>query len=363
MFDSLIPRSLEKSRYLVAGLLGFGLLAIPAVPVDAQDCSEMRLRLWQKQGETWFEMDEAVEIVAGEVGHIYMHRRNPNGGHYSLSGKIGYPDSLGLRGSAKSVRDHLRMQAQDGDDRRVARIQLTAEEPGRTVLGYDLSDNGSRGSTKALADRCRKGLIRVDVLPRGGGDLPRDRDDRGWSDRDRDDRGRNDWSDRDRDDRGRDDLGSPRAAAEDLVAMMYEGVLRRSMRPSDPDTFAELVAADARGGAMRVMTTMTKSDEFRSEALKRTEEAHGRASLDQLRDQLLEDIYRDIYGYVTPSRSDVEEDRRNLASCLSGRSGGLEACDRLGSSLAGSRLFYERNAELIDRIRETENDFRWRNRN
>jgi hypothetical protein len=97
---------------------------------------------------------------------------------------------------------------------------------------------------------------------------------------------------------------------------------------------------------------MVASTEFRNEALRRTEQKHGRRGTDDLYRTLLDDIYRDLYGRSTPTRDEYESDLRDLENCLDSRRNQQPTCERLGRNLVGHRLFYDQNADLIDRVED-----------
>ena len=331
-FDGHPRRSLSRrarARHpLAIGLAAAGLLAALAGPASARTCNDLEFRLWQKKGVSWYGPNEKITIRSGEEGHIYLHVRNPNGGHYSLSANIGYPHNFGLDGDARRVREHVRMEAQSNEDKRMGRIRLHAEKPGVTWLGYRVTGGNQGNKTKTLPAKCNTGPIRIEVLGRGGGNGGGGGDDG----------------------RPGDGQGTARAAAVDLVELLYDGLLRRPRHGGDSEAFVDQVYRDVRSGSLYVASEMLKSDEFRYEALRRTESRHGRRSNDELQRLLLDDIYRDLYGRETPPRNEYEEDRRDLEDCLNSRRGGRDACERLGNNLVGNRLFYEEHGDLIDAI-------------
>ena len=127
-------------------------------------------------------------------------------------------------------------------------------------------------------------------------------------------------------------------------------LLRRDRVASDPDAFVRDVMRDGRRGLERIAETMTVSEEFRYQALRRIEQERGGSrSLDRLREALLDSIYRDLYGYLTPQRADRDADLEDLDVCLSSDRDSERACSTLGRNLVASSLFYEQHGGLIDR--------------
>lgn len=303
----------------LTSVLALALGVVFVAPAAAQNCSNVSYRLWTQQGETWYQLGETVEIESGREGHVYLHVDSRSKNPYTAKAEIGYPEKFGFGGRSTEVVKHVRMQAQTGDDRARGRIRFDASQPGTTQLGFRLTGVRSPGSLDLVAPPCRTGVIPIRVAPRGG----------------------------EGDGDGGEEPGM--GAAEQLVARLYTGLLRRDEPGRIEPSFVAMVRRSARDGVLSVAETMMQSDEFRREALRRTEEAHGRSSLDELRRVLLGDIYRDLYGYAEPDRQGREDDLRDLESCLAGRAGN-EACSRLGRELVDRRQFYEHNRELIDAV-------------
>ena len=302
-------------------------VACVAMPAAAQTCANLSYRLWTKDAaDAWHRLGETVEIESGREGHIYLHVDSQSKSPYSTSAEIGYPEKFGFGGRSTDVVKHVKMSAQSGEDRSAGRIQFNAAQPGTTQLGFRLVGVRSPGSLDLVPVRCRTGVIPIRVVPRGG----------------QGGQGGNQG--------GGKPGGQPGASpAERLVGGLYRGILRRSDLGRLDSGFVDQVRRDAREGLLSVAEAMVRSDEFRSSVLRRTEEAHGRKSLDELRRHLLADVYRDLYGYSEPDRDGRDDDARDLEDCLSGRSGN-EACSRLGRELVNRRLYYEHNQELIDAL-------------
>lgn len=303
--------------------LAFFFAALPAV---AQNCGNVSYRLWTKDGDTtWYRLGDTVEIESGREGHIYVHVDSRSKSPYSTRAEIGYPEKFGLSGRSTDVVRHVRMQAQNGEDRSSGRIRFDAAQPGTTQLGFRIEGVKSPGDLGLVAQRCRTGAIPIHVVARGGqGGGPGGGQGGGQ--------------------------GQPATGpAEELVSRLYRGLLRRRDAGRLDQGFVQQVRRDARNGVLEVADTMVRSEEFRRDALRRTEEAHGRNSLDELRRLLLGDVYRDLYGYAEPDRQGRDDDMRDLEDCLSGRPGN-EACSRLGRELVNRRLFYENNQNLIDAL-------------
>lgn len=314
------------SAFLILGL-------ILALPASAQNCSNVEFRIWRAdQAASWYGPGDTIEVYSGEEVHLYIHQASGSGSHYSTAADIGYPANFGMRDDSRRVRQHLRMSAQNGDDKRSGRIRLVAEQLGTARLGYRITGVKSPGDIGRFARQCRTGAVNFEVIARPAPPPPPTRPappPPGYV--------------------------TPGDAATGLVELLYRGLLRRERVASDPDDFVRQVVQFGKAGLERIAETMTVSPEFRYEALKRTEAAHGagRGGLQRLRRQLLDDIYRDLYGYLTPTRENREADLADLDRCLSDDRGAEQACSRLGRNLIDSDLFYEQHRQLIDSLPRT----------
>ncbi|MEM8960776.1 MAG: hypothetical protein AAGD38_04795 [Acidobacteriota bacterium] len=297
-------------------LLGF----VAVAPAHSQ-CSQVEVRLWQPNNEqVWLESDEVVEIGAGEEGHLYLHvegRSTP----YRTNAVIGY--APGTR--AGSVARHASLTAQNDEDRRAGRLRFRATAPGTFRLGYQLTGVWSPGRLDAVPVGCRKGVLTVRVVGKGaeGGQVDDD------------------------DDHYEEEI----EPAAELVALLYEALLRREEAGRIDEGFVRTVRQRRYDGIADVARQITASDEFRRDALRRTEDAHGRArDLADLRELLLEDIYKDLYGYIEPSADEAADDLAALDECLSASRSAQRACEELGANLVRSRLYYDEHFDLIEEL-------------
>lgn len=306
----------SKSEFVVAAVLAVFMLAPAAL--WAAPCDDVIVRLWQRDNEFWYDYGEAVEIESGEEGHIYLHVRSRSPNPYGTSAEIGYPREVGggrrigprSDESAREVARHLDLKPQSADDRRDGRLRLQAKAPGRTSLGYRIEAVAGRGDLGDLPPPCRSGEVTIHVKGDGrgsGGPRP-----------------------------GPVDLSTPQGAAHGVVRILFRGLLQRDHLEPYPDSYVSWVYEGDRDGAMRLGGEMVASREFREKGARSN------------REQLLHDIYHDLYGQQKPSPSAYEEDRQDLDACLAG---GESACRRLGANLVGSPLFYEQHRGLIDTLR------------
>lgn len=304
----------------ILALAGIVLAAtFAAAPTLAQKCDNLSYRLWMKDAESWHRMGETVEIVTGEEGHIYLHVDSPSRNPYGTSAKYGAPREMGLGGPrVAEVRAHVQMRQID-DDRAAGRLRIEAAQPGETSIAFRIQSVHSPGNLDLVRKACRVGTIPIRVLPRGGAGVP-----------------------------GAQGSESERAARE-LASRLYTALLRRSEPNPDP-SFVRDIARSGREGVLQVADVMVSSPEFRRDALRRTEEKHGRNSLDTLRRQLLADVYRDLYGYSDPDRDTQRDDLRDLEHCLGRDYSGDQACSRLGRELVGRSQFYDQHKALIDAL-------------
>ena len=303
------------------GLTAAAMLAsLGAAPAAAQECPAVKYRLWQQHQEVWYEHGETVEIVEGEEAHLYFHVRSRSKNPYGTHAEIGYPADYGFNIKSKDVRRHVRMKPQNDKDRTSGRLRFTAEEAGSTHLGYRLIDIKEPGKLDDVRKRCHVGSVPVRVIS-SAPERPVDRPQ------------------------------TTRSASRELVEVLYRSFLRRERHGEDPKSFVDLVRRQGRRGLEDVAETMTTSEEFRYEALDRIERdrrTRGREDLADLREDLLYDMYRDLYGNLDPSEREVDEDLEDLDLCLSSERDARDACARLGRNLVSHRLFQERHRDLLD---------------
>lgn len=343
-----------RSRSLLGILAVFLtiLFLVPAV-LPAQSCDEVRFRLWQKDAETaWFAHGEPVEIGAGESGHVYVHVSGAAEGrssHYATRATIGYPQDLHQeqaavqkhgerertpRHRAGQIAQHLKVDSQDASDRAAGRIQLEAKAPGDTALSYRIEGVKSPGRLEMVPPPCRKGLILVRVTGTTAPPADKPADEPG-------EKPESIQADR-------------HAAAEELTEELMSAFLRREVTDAE-GSFVDQILRYGRDGILYVAGQVASSREFRTATLERTDEAHDEdrreksheVGLDELRAHLLEDVYRDLYGYVEPSDDEHEADLRDLEICLEGQE---DACERLGREIVSRRAFYEHHRELLEQL-------------
>lgn len=316
-----------------AAFSAFLLLASTATSAEAQDCSALKYRLWQKSGVTWYDYGDTVEISAGTEGHLYLHVKGNGPTPYTARAEIGYPSAFGLGGDPHRVKRHVRMRAQDGDDRQVARIRFNADEPGTVRLGYRVDGVKAPGDLRDLGRRCRVGQVAIRVLGRGGND---DRPDR----------------------------PTTRSASREVVELLYTSLLRRERHGEDSRSFVDQVARQGERAIEDVASSIMTSREFRYEVLDRLQRDRpnrGR-ELAELREDLLYEIYRDLYGNLEPTRREMDEDLEDLDICLSTDRDSERACERLARNLVTHELFYDRHEPLLDELEDRRGDRRDRRR-
>lgn len=317
---------LLKRALLTTSLSIFGLSIFGAAPAAYACQGEVFFRLWQPDGETWYDVGEVIQIAPGEEGHIYIHVKSRGDNPYSTAATIGYPREFGYQGDPFEVEKRVRMQAQNNDDRGQGRIRFRTNQQGQVQLGYRLNGVASPGSLQNVPRQCQTGVIPILVAP--------------WEDEEEEEESPPPR----RPGRG----NARREAAESLVTILYEGILRREDAGRIDEGFVRLVEREGLDGLEQVAITMTRSPEFRSEALRRTEAAHGRIrDADELYNTLLWDIYGYLYGDNEPSDEQAEADFDDLSNCLDGRT---RACDSLGSSLIQNELFEYDNSEYLEEL-------------
>ncbi|MEM6456579.1 MAG: hypothetical protein AAF772_15915 [Acidobacteriota bacterium] len=302
---------------------------LPLAATAQNNCADVKVRTWHPNGEVvWTELNEAVSVPAGREAHIYLHMRARGPEPYSTQATIGYPQAFGAGGREQDVAKHVRMEKQNDDDRRAGRIRFRTAAAGRTQLGYQITGVKSPGDLNQLAQRCRTGFI--DIVVREA----KNRDGRG-------DGGS-----------AAPPKGGPQTddPATQLVADLYQALLRRDAGEVDPG-FVSTVRSKTVDGLIEVATAITRSDEFRTQALRRAADKHG-SSLDgeQLRARLLRDIYDDLYGSGAPAPRAYEQDLDALTVCLAERRDADSACAELGRNLVRSPLYTEHQRDLIEQM-------------
>ncbi len=91
---------------------------------------------------------------------------------------------------------------------------------------------------------------------------------------------------------------APREAAEQLVVLLYYGLLRRKIVDQFDQGYVEVVERDKRAGIEKIAETIFESHEFRESAFRRAEERHGtpRRGGKAVTELLLGDFYLALYG-------------------------------------------------------------------
>lgn len=149
-------------RIGLAALLSAAITA----PLAAQ-CPQLMLRTWQPGGqETWTSSTEGVVVLTGQEAHVYLHVQGRSQHGYTTSARVGYPQEYGAPGRQQDVLRHVRMVAPNQQDQQNGRIRFTAQEPGRTQLGYMVTAVTPPGKIDGLPPACRQGLFSVEVRPR-----------------------------------------------------------------------------------------------------------------------------------------------------------------------------------------------------
>lgn len=382
-------------RALTRNLLVPGALAFAVSPAALACEDQISFRLASGGGESWYDYGDTIPIAPGQDAQIYVHVQR-GGNTASTNATIGYPREFGIEGDPFEVEKRVRMVAQNNDDRGQGRIRFRTDQTGTVQLGYRINSVSGGGVPRG----CGTGPITIAVGGGGGrgndggydrgrgGNDGRGNDGGGRRGDDGGGRGRGDDYDRggrgddyDRGGRGNDGggrgdydrggrgrgrydgggfergrrrggdferRGRNRSSAETLVAILYEGILRRDQAGQIDQGFVRLVQNDGIRGLEQVAISIARSPEFRTEAPRRTRAAHGRLSNDEVVDQLLWDIYGYLYGDNEPNEDDYDDDYANLADCLQGHQ---RACDAFGRDLVRNPLFLEDNAQYMRGIR------------
>jgi hypothetical protein len=303
----------------------FLLLLVTALPAIADPCrGHLVFRSWsQDRGEASFEVGQAVEAQAGENVHLYLFARAKGATSYPTVATIGYPNEFGFKESMAQVLPHVRMEAQNEEDKGTGRIRFRAEAPGETALGFLIEDVVKPGRIDQLPQACRKGRVRVSVVAPPPPPAPV--------------------------------APGPALSAEDaarqLVSLLYTGLLRRAGARQLDESFVVEVQQRHHEGLRKVAEIMLESQEFRTDALTRTRERYPRIKdPGRLRESLLLDIYRSLYGPADPPRGKLEEDLEDLDLCFSGKTWQIETCGRLGRRLVTSPLFDQRQRAALDAL-------------
>lgn len=338
------PARLRLRRALAMGAasLAFGIAA--AAPAAAQapaavgasvgaavpaDCAAaIGFRLWveelpeKDQSDQIYSYGQDVPVASGDHAHVYVQAVGQARKALGTSAVIGYPGEFGFGGTALEVLKRVRMEAQNPADRQYGRIRLTAAEEGGTSLGFRLEAVDAPGRLEAVAAACRVGQINLRILPARAPANPEPQ------------------------------VIAPREAAEQLVVLLYYGLLRRKIVDQFDQGYVEVVEKERQAGVERIAETILESNEFRESAYRRAEERHGtpRRGGKSITELLLGDFYNALYGRSRPDPAEVRRDLEDLDVCLKGKSYYIETCGRLGRTLVASPLFYQHNKDLLDAL-------------
>lgn len=310
---------------------------------------EVFIRLWQPGGEeTWYDSGEEVEIQSGEEGHIYVHVKGRGDNTYTTSARIGYPGEFGYEGDARVVERSVKMQAQNNEDRGNGRIRFRADQPGLVYIGFQINGVTPPGSLNNVPRDCRVGYVPIRV--QGGQNQGGGRGDGGGRG------GRGDgggWDDGGRGGRG--DGGgrgggrnASRAAAESLVTLLYEGILRREDAGQLDSGFLRLAENEGLEGLQKVAISMLRSQEFQGQALRRIQNEQGRMNdADERISALLWAMYASLYGDAEPPERRSDQDFDLLSDCLDANN---RACENLARSLISNPLFENANSDDLEAL-------------
>jgi hypothetical protein len=304
--------------------------ALPAASASAAGapagCREqITYRLWNEDTDraTEHPYGDDIEVESGAHLHLYVQALGQSEKPLGASATIGYPGEFGFGGTVLETLKRLRMEAQNAADRQYGRIRFTADQEGGTSLGYRIEGVDSPGSLERLAQGCRVGQVNFTVLPKKAAPAVVEPQ-----------------------------AIAPREAAEQLVVLLYYGLLRRKIVDQVDQSYVEWVDQRHLKGLEQVAETIFESREFRDSAFRRAEERHGpmKRGGKATTELLLGDIYSALYGRARPPQADVRRDLEDLDVCLKGKSWVVETCGRLGRTLVANPLFYKQNQDLVDAL-------------
>lgn len=287
-------------------------------------CEDVIYRIWQKGNEDrHYAFGEEVALEIGQEAHLYLHYRSQSKNPFSTTAEIGYPSSFGLRGDKpRDIGNLLALKAQSDKDRSEGRLIMNAKTAGATSLGYRILGVTPPGKLDQVPQACRTGTVRLKVAGNQTTKPPENA------------------------------VTTPREAADRLVVLLYQGLMRRQTVRGYPEGQVDMVLNGGHQGAIELAVEMVGSAEFRDEVRRRTIDAHAAldaSSSDRLiSEQLLGDIYRSLYGAPSIAAQEHARNIEDLALCL--RSGGVRgraACERLARGLVGYELFSSQHAALL----------------
>ncbi len=326
-------------RAWLALILGLSLTspAAAAATTPADKCKgQISYRLWQEAGEKLVAYGGDVEVLSGQQAHLYIQvagqeatgaaGQTKAGG---TSATIGYPGEFGFGGTAKEVLRHVRMEAQNAADRQYGRIRFSTLAEGGTYLGYRIDTVDPPNQLSRVPEPCRVGQVMIHVV--APQQIPADVEPT---------------------------IIAPREAAEQLVVLLYYGLLRRRIVDQFDSGYVEMVLLKGRVGIAEVAKTIFQSNEFRESALRRAEERHGapKRGTTPLPELLLGDLYSALYGRSRPTKNELRADLEDLEICLKGHPRYIETCGRLGAQLVNHPFFYDHNKDLIEALKPKQED-------
>ena len=140
------------------------LLPLLAVPAQAQNCSDLVVRLTQGDYEQSFNGGETIVLRPNERGHIRTYLRSGREHPHTLSVQYGHPKRFGLRGQDPiKVRQVLRIDAQKPENEKRGRVLFTSVDPGTTTLGYRIVGANKPEVFNKVPRACRTGILNFRV--------------------------------------------------------------------------------------------------------------------------------------------------------------------------------------------------------
>jgi len=152
-----------KSLRIIACMVALSLLLAATVAWGAT--CPIRFRVWEGEGDVWFEHGETVRVSATEprprlAVYVKVGRNN-----VVASSEWGYPRDFGFKSvRAAEVADHLRFVRQNAGDIEAGRLRFTSVAAGETALGYRIVGVTEPGSLLELPESCRVGEVRIEIV-------------------------------------------------------------------------------------------------------------------------------------------------------------------------------------------------------
>lgn len=317
----------------ILGTLLFTVLVFPFVAAPAHaDCDELIVRTWQSGKNHFQPLDEELVLEPGDSGSIYVTVESQSRSPYGTTAEIAAPMVLGLPGPrSQQVQEVIALTKQDAEDVREGKIDFEAKRPGTTKLAYRIKSVSNPGDIDDVSKACRSGHITIrvagDVPPPAAAPQP---------------------------DPAPPAAGlSPNEAAHRLISDLYTAILRRDAAGEYPDSFFDMVVEQGHRGLVTIAGEMLISDEFRTQALARTRDRLAAAGVDAsglsqtvVVDQLLKDLYADLYGGADVAATTRESHMQTLSGCLDGSAREV-VCRSLGADLVRDRRYVDANRQLL----------------